>query len=121
MGWRCAVTDQNLLSFLFPWRTRREPEFALAPLERSTAPDAPMRLFMRIQTANGPRTVIASGVTVKTATEISESLMLEGHYAEFVDECVRRDTVSERVRRRRLETLPKLHMLDRSARSAARG
>ncbi|HEY5084281.1 MAG TPA: hypothetical protein VII48_07170 [Rhizomicrobium sp.] len=88
----------------------------LSQLERSTVPDAPMSLFMRIQTADGPRTMIASGVTVAAASQISEALAQAGHYAEFVDQCATKDTVPERVRRMRLEKLPKLHMLDRTAR-----
>jgi hypothetical protein len=110
--------DQSPLGFLLDWLKKPEPELELAPLERSTVPGAPMSLFMRIQTADGPRTVIASGVTVAAASQISEVLAMAGHYAEFVDQCVTRDTVPERVRRERLEKLPKLHMLDRTARRA---
>lgn len=113
----CAVMDQ--LASLFNWLKKPEPELELSPLERSTNPDAPMSLFMRIQTLNGPRTVIASNVTVQAAQQISEILALEGHYAEFVDQCSTKDTVPERVRRKRLEQLPKLHMLDRTARRAS--
>jgi hypothetical protein len=36
-----------------------------------------------------------------------------------VDQCSTKDTVPERVRRLRLEKLPKLHMLDRTARQAS--
>jgi hypothetical protein len=96
-----------------------EPELELLQLERSTVPGAPMSLFMRIQTADGPRTLIASGVTVVAASQISEALALAGHYAEFVDQCSTKDTILERVRRKRLEKLPKLHMLDRTARQAS--
>jgi hypothetical protein len=110
--------DQSPLGSLLDWLKKPEPEVELSPLERSTVPDAPMSLFMRIQTADGPRTMIASGVTVAAASQISEALALAGHYAEFVDQCSTKDTVPERVRRLRLEKLPKLHMLDRTARQA---
>ena len=110
--------DQGPVFSLLHWLKKPEPELALAPLERSTAPDAPMSLFMRIQTVDGPRTAVASGVTLAAASQIAEALAQAGHYAEFVDQCAGKDTVPERVRRKRLEQLPKLHMLDRSARRA---
>ena len=111
--------DQSGFDVLLRWLKKPEPEVELAHLERSTVPDAPMTLFMRVQTFNGPRTVIASGVTVATASQIREVMALSGHYAEFVDQGSCKDTVAERVRRKRLENLPKLHMLDRSARQFA--
>jgi hypothetical protein len=111
--------DQSLLGSLLAWMKKPEPELELLQLERSTVPGAPMSLFMRIQTADGPRTLIASGVTVGAASQISEALAQAGHYAEFVDQCSTKDTVLERVRRKRLEKLPKLHMLDRTARQAS--
>ena len=95
-----------------------EPDVALADLERSTQPDAPMSLFIRIQTFNGPRTVIASGVTVASAVLIGEALAQAGHHVEFVDQCANRDTVRERVLRKKLEKLPKLAAFDRTARHA---
>ncbi|HWF64160.1 MAG TPA: hypothetical protein VN685_06075 [Rhizomicrobium sp.] len=95
-----------------------EPDVALADLERSTAPDALMSLFIRIQTFNGPRTVIASGVTVASAVLIGEVLAQAGHHVEFVDQCASRDTVRERVLRKKLEKLPKLAAFDRTARHA---
>ena len=111
--------DQGPISSLFAWLKKPEPELELAHLERSTVPDAPMSLFMRIQTVDGPRTVVASGVTVAAASQISEALAQAGHYAEFVDQCGAKDSVPERVRRKRLANLPKLHMLDRTARQAS--
>ncbi|HUO01701.1 MAG TPA: hypothetical protein VMU31_02905 [Rhizomicrobium sp.] len=112
------MMEQSPVSLLLGWLKKPEPELELAPLERSTVPDAPMSLFMRIQTVDGPRTVVASGVTVAAASLISEALAQAGHYAEFVDQCATKDTVPERVRRNRLENLPKVHMLDRTARRA---
>ena len=95
-----------------------EPDVALADLERSTAPDAPMSLFIRVQTFNGPRTVIASGVTVASAVLIGEALAQAGHHVEFVDQSTNRYTVRERVLRKKLEKLPKLAAFDRTARHA---
>lgn len=98
---------------------RFAPEAELTPLERSTQPDALMSLFMRVQTIDGPRTVIASNVTVAAASRISEALALAGHYAEFVDQCSRRESIPELVVRRKRERLPKIHQLDRTARQVA--
>jgi len=109
----------QIFSFL-SWlnQSEAEPELPLAELERSTAPDALMSLFIRIQTVNGPRTVIASNVTVASAVLIGETLAQAGHHVEFVDQSTSRDTVRERVLRKKLEKLPKLAALDRTARHA---
>jgi hypothetical protein len=106
----------SFLSWMNP--REAEPDVALADLERSTAPDALMSLFIRIQTFNGPRTVIASGVTVASAGLIGEVLAQAGHHVEFVDQSTSRDTVRERVLRKKLEKLPKLAAFDRTARLA---
>lgn len=111
--------DQSFLDWLR--KPKSEPAPELSELERSTTPDMPMSLFVRIQTFEGPRTIIASGVTVAAASQISEALAQAGHYAEFVDQCATRDTVRERVLRKKLERLPKLHALDRTARHIANG
>lgn len=100
------------------WLNMSAPEVKLTKLERSTTPDALMSLFMRIQTVEGPRTLIASGITVATASRISEALALSGHYAEFVDQCSNRETVVEHVQRNKRELLPKIHQLDQSVRHA---
>ena len=55
--------------------------------ERSTFPGAPMTLFLRIETERGPRTVIASGLSLEAASDIADAIAEAGHYAEFVDEC----------------------------------
>jgi len=101
------VTEQpHFIESLFSrWlgKANAESEFALAPLERSTLPDAPMTLFLRIQTRNGPHTVIASGVTLAAASQISEAMELAGHHVEFVDQCAATRTIPQRVRRKELE------------------
>jgi hypothetical protein len=53
--------------------------------ERRTAPDAPMNLLLRFETASGPRTVIASSVPRQIASEISHVMRSAGQYAEFID------------------------------------
>ena len=102
----------NLLS---RWWNKPEPGPELSDLERSTAPDAPMTLFMCIQTEDGPRTVIAPHVTLATAAQISESLAAAGHYAEFVDQRASRENIAERLLRKKLERRFKLHELDKIA------
>jgi putative SOS response-associated peptidase YedK len=56
--------------------------------ERSTDPTALMNLFLRFQTANGPRTVIAPAVPLKLASEIAETVISVGQYAEYIDRYV---------------------------------
>lgn len=96
-------------------KANAEPDLALSPLERSTLPDAPMTLFMRIQTRNGPHTVIASGVTLAAASQISEAMELAGHHVEFVDQCNSTRTVTQRVARKELEYKLRTPRFDRMA------
>jgi hypothetical protein len=105
--------DQPPFRLFSRWRSKPEPGPELSELERSTAPDAPMTLFMRIQTEDGPRTVIAPHVTLAMASQIAESLAAAGHYAEFVDQCASRENISERLLRKRLERRFKLRELDK--------
>lgn len=79
-----------------------------------------MTLFMCIQTAEGPRTVIAPYVTLATAAQISKSLAAAGHYAEFVNQCGSRENIRERLLRKRLERRFKLRELDKTALRLAR-
>ena len=58
-----------------------------APLPRSTAPDAPMNLLLRFETASGPRTVIACSVSRQVAAEIAEVMVRCGQHADFIDRC----------------------------------
>lgn len=64
--------------------------------ERSAAPDAPMNLVLRFETASGPRTVIASSVPRQIASEISDVMRSVGQYAEFID-CYSRLSVEDRL------------------------
>ena len=53
---------------------------------RSTRPDAPMQLVLRFMTETGPRTIIASGIPLQVASEITAEMMRAGHFAQYVDE-----------------------------------
>jgi hypothetical protein len=50
-----------------------------------SAPDAPMHLLLRFETANGPRTVIASSVPRQVAVDIRDVMLRHGQHAEFID------------------------------------
>jgi hypothetical protein len=56
-------------------------------LARSMAPDAPMNLLLRFETASGPRTVIACSVPRQVAREIAEVMLRCGQHADFIDRC----------------------------------
>jgi hypothetical protein len=69
---------------------------------RSTAPDARMNLLLRFETANGPRTIVAPGISLATASEIAFVMSQAGHFAEFVD-WLPVVSIEERVKRRKVE------------------
>ena len=86
-------------------KLRGEDTPAVAPdpdYHRSTAPDAKMNLLMRFDTALGPRTVITSGVPLALASEITATMIRNGQYAEFIDQC-QLLSVAERVKRKKSE------------------
>ena len=56
-------------------------------IERSTCAFTPMNLLLRFETAHGPRTVVASSVSLQTAREIASAMIEAGHHAEIVDRC----------------------------------
>jgi hypothetical protein len=64
--------------------------------EARTAPDAPMHLLLRFETANGPRTVIASSVPRQVAVDIRDVMTKCGQHAEFIDR-IEPLSVSDRV------------------------
>ena len=64
--------------------------------EARTSPDAPMHLLLRFETANGPRTVIASSVPRQVAAEIRDVMKKHGQHAEFIDR-IEPLSVSDRV------------------------
>jgi hypothetical protein len=69
---------------------------------RSTSPDARMNLLLRFETANGPRTIMAPGVSLATASEIAFVMSRAGHFAEFVD-WLPAMPLEERIKRRKAE------------------
>jgi hypothetical protein len=75
-------------------------------LERSNAPTAPTNLLLRFETANGPRTVIASSVSLKMAREVIEAMIKAGHYAEHIDRC-QPASVADHIVMKKLEQLRK--------------
>jgi hypothetical protein len=69
---------------------------------RSTCPDAPMNLLLRFETAYGPRTIVAPGISLATASEIALVMSEAGHFAEFVDH-IPPMSVQEHVKRRKAQ------------------
>ena len=74
----------------------------LPELQRSTSPVARMTLLLRISTQSGPRTIIAPGIPLKVASEISEAMASAGHLAEFIDHCPT-TPMADRLRSRRFD------------------
>ena len=72
---------------LFSWGERAEPQNTAPAPECSSAPDAPMNLVLRFETASGPRTVIACSVPRQVAAEIRDVMKGAGQHAEFIDRC----------------------------------
>jgi len=82
------------------------PEDDVEVLERSNAPTAPTNLLLRFETANGPRTVIASSVSLNMAREVTEAMIKAGHYAEHIDRC-QPASVADHIVMKKLEQLRK--------------
>jgi hypothetical protein len=102
----CIMLEHTLPKFarLFSrWRDQDAMEVTPDPdYHRSTAPDARMNLLLRFDTTLGPRTIVASGIPLTMASEITATMIRSGQYAEFIDQC-QPLTVAERVKRRKLE------------------
>jgi hypothetical protein len=91
------------LSRLFGRRAGEPVEVTPDPdYHRSTAPDARMNVLLRFDTSLGPRTIVASGIPLTLASEITASMIRSGQYAEFIDQC-QPLSVAERVKRKKLE------------------
>jgi len=73
-------------------------------LERSSHPDAEVTLFLRIETASGPRTIISSGMPLSAASAIAEALTEAGHYAHYVDQLPQL-SLRDHVARRKYERI----------------
>jgi len=85
------------------WCGQPAPDLALVPeYQRSTLPDSPMNLLLRFETPSGPRSILAAGIPLKIASEITTTMIRTGQFAEFVDHCPT-SSVADRVKRRKLE------------------
>ncbi len=71
------------LSRLFSrWRSQDNMEVRPDPdYHRSTAPDARMNLLLRFDTQLGPRTIVASGIPLTIASEITATMIRAGQYS----------------------------------------
>jgi hypothetical protein len=94
---------KRVLSRLRSTQDDETPEVTPDPdYHRSTAPDAKMNMLLRFDTALGPRTIVASGIPLVMASEITATMIRAGQYAEFIDQC-QPLTVAERIKRKKLE------------------
>ena len=57
-----------------------------------------MNLVMRFETESGPRTVVAPRVPLGVASQIARTMIVAGHYTEFIDEFPP-VTMAERIKR----------------------
>src|ERR1700722_3222271 len=79
------------------------PDLGLVPeYQRSTSPDSRMNLLLRFETPSGPRTIVAGGIPLKIASEITATMIRTGQFAEYVDHYPHM-SVADRVKRRKLE------------------
>jgi hypothetical protein len=70
-----------------------------AEFQRGTSPYGRTNLLLRIETPNGPRTIVAPGVSLAIAHEIANVLTEAGHFAELVEPGPS-VSIAERMRRR---------------------
>ena len=76
----------ELFGFDIPLLERDDEEESQGrPAQARSSPDAPMHLLLRFETANGPRTVIASSVPRQVAVDIRDVMLRHGQHAEFID------------------------------------
>jgi hypothetical protein len=94
---------KRVLSRLRSTQDDETPEVTPDPdYHRSTAPDSKMNMLLRFDTPLGPRTIVASGIPLSMASEITATMIRAGQYAEFIDQC-QPLTVAERIKRKKLE------------------
>jgi hypothetical protein len=75
-----------------------------------TSPDAVMKIFLRFDTPDGPRTVIAPNVPLLLATQIAAAMSRVGLHAEYVEQYDRL-SIAERLQ------LKKTNVTNKSART----
>ncbi len=74
-------------------------ELETAEFQRGTSPYARTNLLLRFETPNGPRTVVAPGISLAIAHEIANAMTEAGHFAELVEPGPT-ISIAERMRRR---------------------
>ncbi len=96
-------TLPQIARFFSRWRSEEPIQVIPDPdYHRSTSPDARMNLLLRFDTPLGPRTIVASGIPLPLASEITATMIRGGQYAEFIDQC-QPLSIAERVKRKKLE------------------
>jgi hypothetical protein len=70
--------------------------------DHRTSPDAVMKLFLRFDTPDGPRTVVAPNVPLRLATHVAAAMSRAGLHAEYVEQCDRL-SVAERLELKKRE------------------
>jgi hypothetical protein len=70
-----------------------------AEFRRGTSPYARTNLLLRFETPNGPRTIVAPGISLAIAYEIANAMTEAGHFAELVEPGPT-VSIAERMRRR---------------------
>ena len=68
--------------------SQHETEVSASVTERRTSPDALMKLFLRFDTPEGPRTIIAPNVPLAVASQIAAAMSRTGQHAHYVDQYV---------------------------------
>jgi hypothetical protein len=102
---RAAMEQQirRVRKIVARWRGRQTIKNAdVQDFERSTSPDARMNLLLRFSTDAGPRTIIASGIPLRIASDIAREMARAGHFAEFVDQFPVL-SMADRIRRQKSE------------------
>jgi hypothetical protein len=61
-----------------------------------------MNLLLRFETPSGPRTIIAPGVSLATASEVALVMSQAGHFAEFVD-YLPSQPIDQQIKRRKAQ------------------
>lgn len=86
----------ELFGFDIPTGNSDDESDHVVAVQTRSAPDAPMHLLLRFETAHGPRTVIASSVPRQVAADIREVMLRHGQHAEFIDR-IEPLSISDRV------------------------
>jgi hypothetical protein len=99
----CAMTAlMKLINRALHGKSAAAKAAESAEFSRSTDPQALMDVLLRFETAFGPRTIVAPGVSLAMASEIAFVMSQAGHFAEFVDH-IPSVSVHEHVKRRKAQ------------------